>query len=271
MNLRERLRGVRRIEPPSSDPFEAELTARVERAYAPEPETLARGRAQALAAFRSAAPGRAAGRSPRRSFGRPLGALAFSLALVAASVGLVAAESGPGQPFYGLRLAVEALSLPAPGSPGRLSAEVTRLDARLAEAAQAARAHDAAGVSAALAAYLDELRAPTTQIGPASPEARNLQAALANHVAILAGLAGEVPPAAQAGLEQALDQVARATQRLQGAPATSPLPRPSPAPAPVVSAAPSAPALLGTPGSTAGQPTSGPGASHRPSHSPGAP
>ncbi len=93
---------------------------------------------------------RAAGRfAPRR-----IGFAATLVALLAISgVAGVLAESGAGQPFYRLRLDVEALTLPAAGTPERLAADLDRAQARLDEAARAAAGSDWAAEAAAANAY----------------------------------------------------------------------------------------------------------------------
>jgi hypothetical protein len=82
-------------------------------------------------------------------------ALAFSVALLTLSgAGVVAAaESGPGEPFYRTRLAIEAIFLPGPGTPDRLAADLDRAQARLDEAARAAAGGNSNGAADALGAY----------------------------------------------------------------------------------------------------------------------
>ena len=132
----------------------------LDRGLAADPEALARVRAQVTAEFRrSSAAGstrRAAGRasvSPPRGWRaalRPLAPFGLAGALVLGSVGLVAANSGPGDPFYGLRLAAEELSLLGPAT------HLDRLQQRLDEASR--ESDNASAVSAALKAYREELQ-----------------------------------------------------------------------------------------------------------------
>ncbi len=95
----------------------------------PDADTLARGRSVTIAAAErqtwsepSGSRSRLRAGSPSFTFGRGrsrrhklFAALAAVAILLMATVG-VAAESGPGQPFYHLKLNVEAIGLPAAGS-----------------------------------------------------------------------------------------------------------------------------------------------------------
>jgi hypothetical protein len=82
-------------------------------------------------------------------------AMAFSVALLTLSgAGVVAAaESGPGEPFYRTRLTIEAVFLPAAGTPERLTADLDRAQARLDEARHAAAGGDSNAEADALGAY----------------------------------------------------------------------------------------------------------------------
>lgn len=71
------------------------------------------------------------------------------------TVGFTAAQSGPGQPFYRLKLNIEAVNLPPPSSLDRLNADLGRADARLDDVAGSAAASDWNGAADAATAYLD--------------------------------------------------------------------------------------------------------------------
>lgn len=152
-------------------PAPDEMTSRwletvVPDAYPADDERIARVRDRILLQARVARREQAALRetpSPRRPFlvgrlgsGRRATVLAFGLVL--ASVGAVAgAESGPGEAFYGARLAVEDVTLPAEGTPEGIQARLDSLRRRLAEAEQATVAGDDQGAAAALGAYRSRL------------------------------------------------------------------------------------------------------------------
>lgn len=79
--------------------------------------------------------------------------------LTLSTVGVVAAESGPGQPFYRLRLGIESVNLPQVGSQDRLDADLDRADARLADIANEAAASDWSATADAANAYRDVIAA----------------------------------------------------------------------------------------------------------------
>jgi hypothetical protein len=154
--------------------------------------------------------------------------LAAGFAVVFALTGgvsLAAAESGPGQPFYHLRLTVDNLTLPAQGS-ARVEALLQRLDARLADARQAHGRGNQGGVADAVGAYEDTLSALTDTIAVQGDDAFVL-AELDRHVTTLEELLGQLPPQAQAGLQHAIDhaqQARDAINRRHGPPASRPSP-----------------------------------------------
>jgi hypothetical protein len=175
----------------------------------------ARLRAATLTAF-AAQPGRAAVVAVRRS---PRG-----LILVLALVGLLAlagsvaaAESGPGQPFYGLRLGLERLTLPSEAS-ARTDALLVLLERRLAEADQATAQGDAGAVADAVRAYIETLDEISGGIGEGA-SATAIQAGLQRHIDVLNRILGSAPSAAQEGLQRALQQAEHAKQALTHRPA----------------------------------------------------
>jgi hypothetical protein len=154
--------------------------------------------------------------------------LAAGFAIVFALTGgasLVAAESGPGQPFYHLKLTVDSLTLPAQGS-ARVQALLDRLDARLADVRQAGVRNDHAAVADATGAYEANLTDLTDAINASGADAFVLDE-LNRHVTILEGLLGQLPPQAQAGLQHALDHAQQARDAINqrhGPPSSRPSP-----------------------------------------------
>ncbi|MGZ6214480.1 MAG: hypothetical protein ACXWMG_05985, partial [Candidatus Limnocylindria bacterium] len=122
----------------------------------PNQGELASGRASLLAAFGSAGSDAIHARGARRPSLRGW-SLAAACALLLAASGLVAAESGPGQPFYGLRLALGSLTVPG-DEPAHERALAGQLDDRLSEVGAAARIGDGRGALAAIHEYLNTLR-----------------------------------------------------------------------------------------------------------------
>ena len=266
-----------------------EFQARVEQAFAPDPEALDRIRTRALAEFRRS-PREGAARPPAwrqwLALPRPLVASALALGVVAASAGLVAAYSGPAEPFYGVRLAAEEMLLPSSG-PARVLDELARLDMRLAEAQAAARQGDAMAATAALDAYRNELAATVTEVGASGADFGPVLEALTHHETVLTNLSSVVPPAALGGLNQAVDQTTRAVERLRTMPGGMPpeanpganptgTPGMSTAPGPNRSPHPTPP--LSPPGQSTHEPLPAatpsvmpPSSSHMPSHGPGRP
>jgi hypothetical protein len=157
-------------------------------------------------------------------------ALAVGLAavLVLLSVAAVGAASGPGQPFYHVRLAVEDLTLPPPGSPDRLSAQVRLLAARLAETQAAAEQGNAGAVADAADAYAQRVqsavgdflaqRAPGTLADVLQTQQTELQV-----------IAAQAPTAAGPAVAGASAAVVAAQDAL-----AIPLPTPCPSTAPAV-------------------------------------
>jgi hypothetical protein len=139
---------------------------------------------------------------------RPLArgwSFALALGLVVAASGVAAAESGPGQPFYGLRLAVASFTLPTHGA-AREHGLAAQLDERLEEAGAAVRNGDGRAAQAALRAYLRTL---------AELERGNIDRAvladLQHHLDVLQALISSAPSEATSGLQQAIDEAGHAS------------------------------------------------------------
>jgi hypothetical protein len=186
----------------------------------PDPSATARTRArvmrEARLSFEAAriavhvAPSLAATRrSIRRRIVMPF--LAAGLWLGIAVVSISAAQ--PGGPLYQSRMWIESAALP--GAPGaRTSAELERLDARLAEAFSGAARGDRAAVSAALEAYgliADEVTAQSAGY----PDLEALVAAALNrHQAVLTAIAAGLSDRGNATAADAIERnIQRAIER----------------------------------------------------------
>jgi hypothetical protein len=166
----------------------------------PNQGQLARGRGSFLAAVTSARPEPIHARRARRPFLRGWSLAAACAVLLVAGSGLVAAESGPGQPFYGLRLAIGSLTLPG-DEPAHERALAGQLDDRLTEIGAAARIGDGRGTLAAIHEYLNTLR-ELTRNPVTDPE---ILALIQRHENKLQELIAVTPAQATDGVQQAID------------------------------------------------------------------
>jgi hypothetical protein len=127
-------------------------------ALSPDAGTVETMRSSLVSAFRQVQAEQAAATtkrevwSPRRRV-RVLAAAASLAVLMISGTGLAAAESGPGEPFYRTRLAIEAMFLPPAGSGARLQADLDRAQARLDDAQSAAAADNWNAEADAVGAY----------------------------------------------------------------------------------------------------------------------
>ena len=201
-----------------TDPVEADLRALAVERFSASPEMLGRiesevlkfvrepnhfdSRPRALQARRGnwSWPRRRGPRS-RRLSGAMLGGLAALV--VAGTTAFASAESVPGRPLFGLRLAVEEALLPAQSRADRIDAQLARLDRRLSEAAEVLQDADAAGE--AIQAYrstLPELR----RLLPGAPaQARSIRESLDGQLRRIRGLIARLPADARPELESAAD------------------------------------------------------------------
>ena len=131
-------------------------------------------------------------------------AAAFAVLLIAGG-GLAAAESGPGQPFYGLRLALGWVTLPGE-EPAHDRGLADRLDDRLTEARAAARSGDGRGAQAAINEYLHTLSQLTSN-GITDPA---ILALLQHHQDTLHELLSVAPAQAADGVQEAIDAAGNA-------------------------------------------------------------
>ena len=197
--------------------IERRLDAYARARLSPDPQVTARVRARVMRearlrheAARDAA--RAAALVPLLS--RRLTARRLAMPLLAASmwlgiaVGSVAAAQAGG-PLYPTRLWIEGATLPAGGS-ARMTAEIGRLETRLADALSAAARGDTAAVSAALAAY-DSIAAEALSGANGNAELEALvAAALDRHRAVLTAVAASL---GEKSASTAADAVEQAIER----------------------------------------------------------
>jgi hypothetical protein len=194
----------------------------------PDPQTVARIRARVMREARLQLEPRALLSPPaamstarawriRRRAAMPL--LAASVWLGVSAGSIFAAQ--PGGPLYPTRIWIESVALPSGGT-ARAEAELTRLDARLAEVVAASASGNAGSVEAALAAYGDIAdEAAAGALG--DPVLEDIVAgALAKHQVVLADVAarlsdkGNVTAAAsvEASLQRAMGRARAVIDRV---------------------------------------------------------
>jgi hypothetical protein len=171
--------------------------------------TLARVRAATLQAAAAQASGRPRPQHARHGIGvfhpRILAAAAAVAVLLSSAVGLVAAESGPGQPFYHLRLGIEAINLPPAGTHDRTAADLDRAQARLDEITSEADRGNWSAAADAANAYADVVASMTVP-GDAEGRAR-LRQNLTAQLARLQQLQSRSPAASSRSLANAIARV----------------------------------------------------------------
>ena len=134
-----------------------------------------------------------------------------TVALAAASLaglllgGTAFAASRAGAPFYGVRIWLEAATLPADRD-ARAAAEMGRLQSRLGDVADAAARGDGSAVSAALAEYRASVESALATAGEEHDLLARLEIELTRHRIVLASLLGFVPSNAQDAIQQVLDR-----------------------------------------------------------------
>jgi hypothetical protein len=194
----------------------------------PDPAALARVRSAAQTAFleahreRMAAARAARTRSTHRT--RALVAACSVALLMLSGAGLAAAQSGPGEPFYRTRLAVEAWFLPPAGSPDRVEADLSWTQARLDEATRAASSANWNGEADAMAAYRDAVASMSLPQDPAVRE--RVRSRLGDQLAHLEGLRAGARGNAAGEVDRAIHSVdvlmAGATQEPAQEPSAAP-------------------------------------------------
>ena len=159
-------------ESPELEAFGREVRDRIRSGFGPPPGTVARVEARVVSAFRAAAVERLPAGAPepepepgrRTAFATRLRAswrwrvLAFAAALAVMTTSVtMAAQTSPGRPLFGARLALEAALLPGAAAPSRVDAQLDRLARRVAEVTDAVRDGDGGAAAAAARAYRETL------------------------------------------------------------------------------------------------------------------
>jgi hypothetical protein len=204
--------------------------------------TLARVRAATLQASAAGASRPARPRHAGRGIGafhpRALAAAAAVVVLLSSAAGLAAAESGPGQPFYHLRLGIEAINLPPAGTHDRTAADLNRAQARLDEIAGAANRGNWSAAADAANAYAEVVASMTV---PGDPAGRaRLEQNLTAQLAHLQDLKSRSPASSSRALSNAIARVEAllASDQQPGLPTPEPSPNGSGMPSTVPSPAP---------------------------------
>jgi hypothetical protein len=166
----------------------------------------------------------------RPAWRRPVAALLAACLTLALAAGAVAAAR-PGGPLYGTRIWAEALTLPSSAAE-RATAEVQRLQERLAEAAAATAAGDTNAANAALAAYNAIVGEATTRADGNAAANSTLDTGVRRNIEVLTILSGRVPDQARDAIEHAIERSSSAVDGLRGKPGVGGQPPASPGKAP---------------------------------------
>jgi len=196
-------------ESPGLETFGREVRDRIRTSFGPPPGTVARVESRVVSAFRAAAVERlpAAKRLPavvpepalgrRTAFATRLRAswrwrvlaLAASLAVMTTSV-TMAAQTSPGRPLFGARLALEAALLPGAATPSRVDAQLARLARRVAEVTDAVGDGDGGAAAAAVRAYRETLADLPDLVRQHPERTAAVRRALGEQIRALEALAG---------------------------------------------------------------------------------
>jgi hypothetical protein len=146
-------------------------------------------------------------RRPRVLTGWRRSAMALSAASLAGLLlgGSAFAASRAGAPLYGVRVWLETATLPA-DQEARAAAELSHLQSRLGDIADAAARGDGSAVSAALAAYRTSVEDVLATAADDHDILARLEIELMRHRVVLASLLGLVPSNAQDAIQQVLDR-----------------------------------------------------------------
>jgi hypothetical protein len=154
-------------------------------------------------------------RTATNAWRRAAAALVAACLTVAMLAGTVYATK-PGGLLYDARIWIEMVNLPA-DAVARAEAEISRLDARLAEAQQASTEGDVVAAEAALSAY-STILIEAAQGSAGDPTASaEIEIALGRHVVVLTALADTVPAPARAAVQHALSSSSKVLNDLGGA------------------------------------------------------
>lgn len=151
---------------------------------------------------------------------RPVSALLAACLILVLAVGSVAAAR-PGGPLYGARIWAETLTLPTSAAE-RATAEVRRLQERLAEAAAATASGDTNAANAALEAYGAIVREATMDADGNAAASAALDAGVRHNIEVLTILAGRVPEQARDAIEHAIERSDSALDTIHGQPGGNP-------------------------------------------------
>ena len=151
--------------------------------------------------------------APRRSLLSALAAAACLLIVFAAA----AVAARPGGPLYEARLAVEEVLLPADGE-ARTEADLARLEARLAEAREAAANGNESAIAASLEAYGDVIDDTFMRLESSGVDDEALEDALARHLVVLTDLLDRAPIQALPAIEHAIERSDQAVEKINERP-----------------------------------------------------
>jgi len=218
-------------------------------------------------------------RAVLRIFRVPAAAAAALLLVGLLAAGGAIAGSAPGGPLYGVRLWAEELTLPSDAA-ARAEAELARLEARLAEAREAAAAGNGGAVTAALEAYRRVAGAALDAAGTDPTRQEHLAVELGRHVTVLRALVGEVPGRASEAIQRAVERSEQRIEDILSRPPATPAapgkpeatPKPTPPGKPDTTPKPTPPgkpeATPVGPAATPGKPEATPGKPGRPEATP---
>lgn len=193
--------------------MEAILAAYAARRLEPRLGSLPRIRAALFERLDARAAGRDRAGSWRARLGRRLVVVGLAASLILGAAATVAA-AGPASPFYGARLWIESVTLPA-AADDRAAAHLARLQARLADAEAAAASGNGSAVAQALAAYRAEVEAALADVGDDAEQLARLEAALSTNLVVLSVLAEHVPPQAADAIQNAAGASHRAVDKIK--------------------------------------------------------
>ena len=220
-------------EPSELGAFDRDLRARIRSGFDPPPGTVARVERQVVSAFQAAVerlPPVASEPAPARQTAvatrfrasprwRVL-VLAAALAVMTTSV-TMAAQTSPGRPLFGARLALESVLLPGRAAPSRIDAQLARLARRVAEVTDAVRDGDGGAAAAAARAYRETLDDLPGLVRQHPERAVGVRRALGDQLHALEGLVDRTSGEAGEAVIEAI-HAARAVRRGLPGPAAGP-------------------------------------------------
>ena len=192
-----------RDESPELEAFGREVRDRIRSGFGPSPGTVARVESWVVSAFRAAAVERLPAVAPEPAPGRRTAfatrlraswrwrvfAFAAALAVMTTSAAM-AAQTSPGRPLFGARLALEAALLPGAAAPSRIDAQLARLARRVAEVTDAVGDGDGGAAAAAARAYRETLADLRDLVRQHPERTAAVRRALGDQIRALEALAG---------------------------------------------------------------------------------